>query len=240
MWAASVLHFTMQRSATTKSDGPCILFRFFVLRRFWHPWACAFNISGCPWVGHANASRVFNSYLTTVGHGARLNMNIPADRSGKMNASVAQVMADVGRALNDTFGVHVAAALNASGACGQGVVELALPTAGQPFDYVVTMEDLARGQRIMNYSIDYLPVGGSEWQVLVPPVWKTSTAVSDRPDGHDPRDSRIGHKRIDIPVVAARASKVRFNCIESLTADVFVRSFALHVKRVPWEPSDDK
>ena len=24
---------------------------------FWHPWACAGNVSGCPWVGHANASR---------------------------------------------------------------------------------------------------------------------------------------------------------------------------------------
>jgi hypothetical protein len=37
---------------------------------FWHPWACAKNITGCPWVGHGNASRIFDSYLSTVGHGA--------------------------------------------------------------------------------------------------------------------------------------------------------------------------
>jgi len=28
---------------------------------FWHPWACAKNVTGCPWVGHANASRIFDS-----------------------------------------------------------------------------------------------------------------------------------------------------------------------------------
>jgi hypothetical protein len=27
---------------------------------FWHPWACAGNVSGCPWVGHSNASRIFD------------------------------------------------------------------------------------------------------------------------------------------------------------------------------------
>ena len=67
---------------------------------FWHPWACAKNITGCPWVGHGNASRIFDSYLTTVGHGAVLNMNIPPERTGLMNASVMQVMKDVGKALN--------------------------------------------------------------------------------------------------------------------------------------------
>ena len=28
---------------------------------FWHPWACAHNVTGCPWIGHANASRIFDS-----------------------------------------------------------------------------------------------------------------------------------------------------------------------------------
>ena len=43
--------------------------------RFWHPHAaCAGNVTGCPWVGHANASRIFDSYIVTVGRGATLNM----------------------------------------------------------------------------------------------------------------------------------------------------------------------
>ena len=47
--------------------------------RSWHEWACAGNISGCPWLGHANASRIFEGYVATVGHGAVLNMNIAPD-----------------------------------------------------------------------------------------------------------------------------------------------------------------
>ena len=64
---------------------------------FWHPWACAGNKTGCPWVGHGNASRIFDSYLVTVGHGAVLNMNIPPERTGRMNVSVVAVMSDVGK-----------------------------------------------------------------------------------------------------------------------------------------------
>jgi hypothetical protein len=45
------------------------------------------------------------------------------------------------------------------------------------------------------------------WEVLVPPVvankthrtGSTTNGLHDRPDGHDPRDSHIGHKRIDVP-----------------------------------------
>jgi len=32
-------------------------------------------------VGHGNASRIFDSYIATVGHGAVLNMNIPPERT---------------------------------------------------------------------------------------------------------------------------------------------------------------
>eukprot|EP01047_Picozoa_sp_COSAG01_P113229 COSAG01_NODE_41942_length_445_cov_1.338150_2_plen_84_part_01 len=67
---------------------------------FWHDWACAGNVSGCPWVGHGNASRLFDAIVATVGHGAVLNLNSPPDRTGRMNASVALVMRQVGAALN--------------------------------------------------------------------------------------------------------------------------------------------
>merc|ERR1712032_1790074 len=110
---------------------------------FWHPWACAGNHTGCPWVGHANASRLFDSILQTVGHGAVLNMNIPPERTGRMNVSVASVMREVGRALNATFKVAVTKAKAKSAACGPAVVVLELPEVGSVFDYIVTMEDMS-------------------------------------------------------------------------------------------------
>lgn len=207
---------------------------------FWHEWACAGNKTGCPWVGHGNASRVFDSMLVTVGHGAVLNINIPPDRSGRMNASVAEVMRDVGRALNDTFGKSVAQSLAHEADCGPGVVELELPSVGELFDYIVTMEDLKFGQHVANYSVEFIRDGSDKWEILVPPVWANNT-FQDRPDGHDPRDQYIGHKRIDFPEfpdadARTSVSKVRLNCLKSMFgSQVFIRSFSLHRKSVPWE-----
>jgi hypothetical protein len=51
----------------------------------------------------------------------------------------------------------------------------------------------------------------------------------------------VGHKRIDFPIVdtrTVRVGAVRFNCIASLAAPgepVYLRSFSLHKKTVPWE-----
>mmetsp|Transcript_15265 Transcript_15265/g.39253 ORF Transcript_15265/g.39253 Transcript_15265/m.39253 type:complete len:598 (+) Transcript_15265:41-1834(+) len=206
---------------------------------FWHPWACAFNITGCPWIGHANASRIFDSYIVTVGRGAVLNMNIPPERTGRMNASVKAVMAEAGKAINDTFRNSVVQVDTVSGACTDGVVELTVPAGGQ-FDYIMSMEDLTHGQRFGNYSVDFQRVGSSKWETLVSPSNVTS-ALQDRPDGHDPRDSHIGHKRIDLPEVptsgpvAVQIAKVRLNCLRAIAEPVYVRSFSLHKKTVPWE-----
>ena len=107
-------------------------------------------------------------------------------------------MREAGQAINDTFKLHNAGAVHAQvGPCVEGVV--VLDVEGE-FDYIVTMEDLTRGQRIGNYSIDYKLGASSPWRVLVPPVQLNSTGGDhgghdgghllrdrDRPDGHDPR-----------------------------------------------------
>ena len=213
---------------------------------FWHDWACAGNKTGCPWVGHTNASRIYDSYIATVGHGATLNFNCPADRSGRMNASLAAVMHEAGAALNATFRAPpLVGAYNVTVACGTPV-ELALPGAGgQPFDYIVTREDLLQGQRVANYSFEFQAVGSDVWEVLVPPVVRNASAagLGDRPDGNDPRDQYVGRKRIDLPVVATgaaagapvRVARVRFNCLRALWDPIHLASLELRVKQVPWE-----
>eukprot|EP01083_Nonionella_stella_P020491 56812_1 len=203
---------------------------------FWHNWACAGNNTGCPWVGHGNASRIFDSYLVTVGHGAVLNMNIPPDRTGRMNASVAQVMHDVGVAINSTFVKNsVAKKITSKNgvSCIDSVVTLD-NLKGQPFDYILTKEDLRYGQRIANYSIDYREVASDVWKVLVPVI----LPITDRPDGNDSRDQYVGHKRIDFPLVETTKVKidaVRFNCHRALAEPVYIRQLSLHKKNVPWE-----
>jgi hypothetical protein len=206
---------------------------------------------------HANASRIFDSYIATVGHGAVLNMNIPPTASGRMNASVVAVMAEAGRAINETFKMNNAGGV--AGVSGQCKDEVAVLEVSGEFDYIVTMEDLTHGQRIGNYSIEYRAADSKEWKMLVPPVLlqNSSTVNSprsiggnqfgDRPDGNDPRDSHIGHKRIDVPVGvttsgagAVRIAEVKFNCIAKVKATeptdlVYLRSFSLHKRNVPWD-----
>lgn len=69
---------------------------------------------------------------------------------------------------------------------------------------------------------------------------------SDRPDGHDPRDQYVGHKRIDTPIVktsgagAVEVAKVRLNCHRLVASvepggPVYVRRMSLHKRRVPWD-----
>eukprot|EP00316_Scyphosphaera_apsteinii_P002707 CAMPEP_0119333064 /NCGR_PEP_ID=MMETSP1333-20130426/84286_1 /TAXON_ID=418940 /ORGANISM="Scyphosphaera apsteinii, Strain RCC1455" /LENGTH=105 /DNA_ID=CAMNT_0007343017 /DNA_START=20 /DNA_END=334 /DNA_ORIENTATION=+ len=95
-------------------------------------------------------------------------MNIPPERTGKMNESVVAVMKDAGKAINDTFGTSVVAATSISSPCVDNVVALTVP-AGARFDYIVSMEDMVYGARFANYSIEYQLIGGSEWEILVPP-----------------------------------------------------------------------
>ena len=203
---------------------------------FWHPWACAGNVTGCPWVGHGNASRIFESVLVTTGRGAVLNMNIAPERTGKMNASVAAVMRDVGKALNDTFGTSVAALGGpVEATCfGDPVVLEMPPGATATVDYVVLAEDLRFGQRVANYTVEYEDRAGGGWQVLVPPA--SDAGLDDRPDGRDPRDSRVGHKRVDAAVrPLATIARVRFVCLRALAPTIHLRSFSVHTRRVPWE-----
>ena len=124
------------------------------------------------------------------------------------------------------------------------------------------MGGLAKGgQRVANYTVEFLPADAADdddaaWRTLVPTcaVFANGTvacdggergALGDRPDGHDPRDQYVGHKRIDFPIVDPASTpmrKLRFVCLRALGDDptAFVRSFAVHQKRVPWEAPRSK
>ena len=97
-------------------------------------------------------------------------------------------------------------------------------------------------------SIEYRLHGSPLWETLVPAVQPPRPGsggagrLSDRPDGHDPRDQYVGHRRIDTGVVDTTKlsiAQVRFNCIRVTKAadpadGVYLRQFSLHKKVVPW------
>jgi alpha-L-fucosidase len=128
-------------------------------------------------VGFGPASRLFDAFLATVGHGKTLNLNIAPNMTGLMTQGVVDVMTDFGDARNRTFGTNLGLLGATSGGCGTGHesdfvldVSSASPavTVGA-LDYVSTREDLGvAGQRIQNYTVEYQVAGDSKWQTLVP------------------------------------------------------------------------
>ena len=193
---------------------------------FWHPWACAGNKSGCPWVGHSNASRLLQNWLGTVGHGSVLTANIPPERTGRMNVSVAKVMAQVGAAINNTFLFrHVGPKASAlKGKCIEGFAEIRASSGDSlDFDYIMSMEEMENGQIIANYSVEYERVStAGQWEMLVqgggdcgsyPGVsfhcygagaaatgnGQLRASLGDPVAGYFPRDQHVGFRRIDVP-----------------------------------------
>ena len=71
-----------------------------------------------------------------MGHGSVLTANIPPDRTGRMNASVAKVMAQVGAAINHTFHLrHVGPKITSrKGACTASFAEIRAPAGGEYID----------------------------------------------------------------------------------------------------------
>ena len=209
-----------------------------------------------PLVGHANASRIYDSWLHLTGHGEVGMVNIAPGRSGKLRESYLPVMTAVGKAIRDTFSHPLAYRGLSSGSCAVPLVlEVPLPAQGQSVDYIETKEDLTHSQRIMNYTIEYRVVGSSPtsgpWLTLVPAVGVAGTGpdaadnekLGDRPAGADPRDSHVGFRRIDVPSGSAalaaaaggRIAAVRFRCLRSIGKEIFLASLALYKKALPWE-----
>ncbi len=82
--------------------------------KFWMPAEVDFSIRP-GWFYHpAEDAKVrtpedlFNHYFASVGHGATMNLNVPPDRRGRINATDVQSLEGFGRLLQSTFGTDLA------------------------------------------------------------------------------------------------------------------------------------
>jgi alpha-L-fucosidase len=154
-----------------------------------------------PLVGHSNASRIFDGWLNLIGHGENGMVNIAPGRSGKLPDSYLPVMADVGKAIRDTFTTPLARLPATAANCSDpnGIVlhmpnsenrsrenkrsenksreDRSSPPSG--FDFIETKEEVSKSQRILSYTIEYRTSSTPKdtWLTLVPAV-KPSTAIA--------------------------------------------------------------
>ena len=173
----------------------------------WVPAECDVPIRKDRWFWHPDEEHTLLSleqlmdiYYRSVGHGATLLLNVAPDDRGLMpDADVERVMA-FGDEVRRRLGQPVA---TTSGSAEQ--IELRLPEK-ERIDHIVTMEDIAYGERIHEYTIE-AEVDG-EWVQLV-------------------SGSAIGHKKIDHirPIVT---DNFRLKIVQAVDLPV-IRQFAVYI-----------
>jgi len=142
--------------------------------------------------------RLMTMYYQSVGRGAVLLLNQTPDTTGRIPEADARRAAEFGAEIKRRFGTPIAETR------GEGdTLELALPEP-QTIDHVVLMEDIAKGERVLEYVVETWQ--GGEWKPLC-------------------GGSAIGHKKID-QIKPVRAEKIRFRCTKSNEQPI-IRSLAV-------------
>lgn len=144
-------------------------------------------------------------YYRSVGHGAVLLLNSNPDTTGLIPAADARRTAELGAEIARRFGRSVGEVHNQT-----GEIELHL-NAPARIDHVITMEDIAQGERIREYRIEGFADG--KWQELV-------------------RGSAIGHKKIDF-FAPQTVTALRFHPVRAVGQAALRKFAAYHAGAVP-------
>ena len=146
-----------------------------------------------------SVDQLMDMYYGSVGRGAVLLLNNTPDTSGLIAATDVKCAAEFGAEIRRRFGKAIAET------AGQGDhvdLDLGKPTV---IDHVITMEDIAQGERVREYVLKG-KVGG-EWKELC-------------------RGTAIGHKRID-HFAPMEVTKVRLT-VEKSEGEPVIRKLAVY------------
>jgi alpha-L-fucosidase len=143
--------------------------------------------------------QLMDIYYRSVGRGAVLLLNVTPDTSGLIPE------ADVKRA--SEFGAEVSRRFESSLAstAGEGNTLEVGSTAVRPVDHIILMEDIAQGERVLEYVVE-TEVNG-QWKEMV-------------------KGTAIGHKKID-KIEPTESSRWRFRCLKS-NGPVSISKFAIY------------
>ena len=158
---------------------------------------------------------LINVYHGTVGRNGMLELDFAINRDGVVEESHAARYKEFGDWIRTCYGTPVAqTAVNGT------YVELEMPPGSPAVDRVMLQEDLAMGQRVRNYRVEYVVQG--EWKLF-------SSGQS------------IGNKRIDLgSSISGSWTKYRLNITEVASsrwsrrigwpavARVLIKAFTLH------------
>ncbi|WP_074655188.1 alpha-L-fucosidase [Terriglobus roseus] len=152
-----------------------------------------------------NVDQLLSIYYRSVGRGAQLLLNIPADRSGLLPAKDTEAATQLGAEIWRRFQDPVAET------AGSGSSLLLSGKPAMPIDTMVLAEDLRFGERVRSYRLEGYK--GGSWTLLG-------------------SGSAIGHKRIQ-PIASAVYDKVRLTITESVGRPHLRSMVAFHTGQEP-------
>jgi len=174
---------------------------------FWHPGQTS---------ARALAQHI-SLYYRTVGLGTNLIINLPPDDRGLIQDDLAAAA----KALGDEIERRFAHPIAESGSIPAGdTVELAWEKPAR-IDTVVSMENIADGQKIAAYTLEAQV--NDQWIALVP---ANRFPGMKPPFNADPGFETIGHKKID-RIEPVTTNRIRFRCLKSVAQPVELRRLAV-------------
>ena len=197
--------------------------------KFWRVRECtthrAFHYGG--WFWHPDhvkktyprkLSEHLDLYYRTVGLGANTIINLPPDQRGLIPEEIVCAAKVFGDEIRKRFGKPIAEIDTVQ----QGnIIELSWETP-RKINTVVSMENIANGQKVIRYTIEAM-VNGS-WQRLEP----QNRLTASKPYSANPSYETIGHKKID-RVEPTITDRIRIRCLESVAQPVEYRGFGVYL-----------
>ena len=180
-----------------------------------------------------NATRIWQTYVAIVGIGRTATLNAPPGTTGQIVPELADAMAQFGRKMKELMKPVTPSAIQynlTSTTCDNTVVgELHLGANGGAGEYLInaimTKEDLARGQRITSYALDYQEGEGPSTSWIPFKLGNFSGPNNVAAEGV--HGLSVGARIIDF-VPPTRAKKVRFRCLSAAGGNVYLSSFSAH------------
>lgn len=155
-------------------------------------------------------------YYRTVGLGANTIINLPPDTRGLIPDDIAQAAKAFGDEIRRRFSNPIA---ELDKVTAGDIVELGWDKP-RKIDTVVTMENIANGQKVAKYTLEAYVNG--KWQRLEP----RNRLIAIRPYNSNPGYETIGHKKID-RIRPVTTNRIRFRCLEAVAKPAEIRRLSV-------------
>ncbi len=196
--------------------------------KFWRARECptysAFHKGG--WLWHSDKAKEIapkktwehiDLYHRTVGLGANVLINLPLNTKGLIPEDIVAAAQNFGDEIRSRFKSPIASINKVQKG---NIVELKWDKM-RSINTIVTMENIANGQKINKYTLEAFVRG--KWI----PLKQKNRIVAALPYNSSPGFLTVGHKKID-SISTVITNRIRFRCLEAVAEPVEILSFAAY------------